>query len=93
MMVRHEIDGSPNSTEDNLFHLAHTLPRNNSHPGISLLPGSIADVLLSGKRKCKKAVGVIYQAAASWEGLFLVPWDNFARPSLKPRSWVVFAVV
>lgn len=29
---------------------------------------------------------MICQAAASWEGLFLVPWDYFARPSLSNRA-------
>lgn len=57
-MVRHEIDGSPMSIfhqlkEENLSHHAHTLPRNNLHP--PLLPGSIADVLLSCRRKFKKS--------------------------------------
>lgn len=39
-----------------------------------------------------KAGGVIYQAAASWEGLFLVPWDYFAA-SFEPCSWATLAMV
>lgn len=40
--------------EDNLSHHAHTLPRDNLHPGSSLLPVSIADVLLSCRKNERK---------------------------------------